>query len=209
MADLQIFEFNVGEIETNCYLLVNTDTRETIIVDPGGDAPLLQKHIEKNGLKPVAILLTHAHYDHAHHAKELKDAYDIPVYVHEAERATLTDPEINGSLMFGVPETYEADVFLKDWQEIELAGFPIRVLFTPGHTPGGACYYLPENKALFSGDALFCGSIGRTDFPQGSMTQLVQAIHEKLLTLPRDTEVFPGHMMNTTIGQEINYNPFL
>ncbi|MCC8141408.1 MAG: MBL fold metallo-hydrolase [Lachnospiraceae bacterium] len=209
MADLQIFEFNVGEIETNCYLLVNTDTKETLIVDPGGDAPLLERHIEKNGLKPVAILLTHAHYDHAHDAKELRDAYDIPVYVHEAERATLTDPEINGSLMFGVPETYEADVFLKDGQELELAGFPIRVLFTPGHTPGGACYYLPENKALFSGDALFCGSIGRTDFPQGSMSQLVQAIREKLLTLPRDTEVYPGHMMNTTIGQEINYNPFL
>ncbi len=209
MADLQVLEYNVGDIGTNCYFLVNTSTKETIIVDPGGDAPMLQRHIAEQGLKPVGIFLTHAHYDHAHHAKILKDAYQIPVYVHEAERETLTDVRINASAMFGQPETYEADVFLKDGQKFSLAGFDILTLHTPGHTPGGACYYFEDNKILVSGDSLFCGSIGRTDFPGGSMSSLVRSLREKVLVLPRDTEVLPGHMMRTTIGRECEYNPFL
>lgn len=209
MADLQVLEYNVGDIGTNCYFLVNTATKETIIVDPGGSAPELQRHIRELGLKPVAILLTHAHYDHAHHAKIMKEAYQIPVYVHEAERETLTDIQRNVSGMFGCPETYEADVFLKDGQEITLAGFPILVIHTPGHTPGGACYYFKENKILVSGDSLFCESIGRTDFPGGSMSSLVRSLKEKVMILPRDTEVLPGHMMRTTIGRECEYNPFL
>ncbi len=209
MADLQVLEYTVGEIGTNCYLLVNTDTKETIIVDPGGDAPMIERNIEKNHLKPVAIFLTHAHYDHAHDAKKVKEAYRIPIYVHEAEVETMENPEINGSPMWGVTETYEADILVKDGQELSVAGFSIRVIFTPGHTPGGACYYLPEQKALFCGDTLFHESIGRTDFPRGSMSQLVRGIREKLLVLPRDTVVYPGHMSKTTIGQEINYNPFL
>ncbi len=209
MADLQILEYNVGEIGTNCYLLVNTATKETIIADPGGDAPMLEKHIEKNGLKPAAILLTHAHYDHAHHAAVLKKRYQIPVYVHEEERRTMTDIRMNVSAMFGHPETYEADFFVKDGQNLELAGFSITVIFTPGHTPGGCCYYFPDNKVLVSGDTLFCGSVGRTDFPGGSMSALVRSVREKLLILPRDVEVLPGHEMRTTIGREAEYNPFL
>ncbi len=209
MADLQVLEYTVGEIGTNCYFLVNTDTKETIIVDPGGSAPMLTRHIAEQGLRPVAIFLTHAHYDHAHDAKTLKKEYQIPVYAHEAERETLSDPNINVSSMFGAPESYEADIFVRDGQELDVAGFHIQTIFTPGHTAGGVCYYLPEEKALFCGDTLFCGSIGRTDFPGGSTLQLLRVIHEKLLTLPRDTRVYPGHMSTTTIGQEINTNPFL
>ncbi len=209
MAELQVLEYTVGEIGTNCYLLVNTDTKETIIVDPGGDAPMIEKNIEKNHLKPVAIFLTHAHYDHAHDAKTVKEAYQIPIYAHEAEVETMKDPRINVSAMFGTLETYEADVLVREGQELMVAGFSFQVFFTPGHTPGGACYYLAEQKALFCGDTLFCGSIGRTDFPGGSMSQLVRAIREKLLVLPPDTVVYPGHMSKTTIGQEIKYNPFL
>ncbi len=209
MADLQVLGYTVGDIGTNCYLIVNKDTKETIIVDPGGDAPMIKSRIDAQGLTPVAIFLTHAHYDHAHDVKPLKDAYGIPVYVHEAEGETLTDPRINVSYMFGSPETYEADVFVKDGEEIDMAGFRFQVLFTPGHTPGGCCYYLPENGALFCGDTLFAGSIGRTDFPGGSMSKLVRVIREKLLVLPQDTAVYPGHMGTTTIGQEAKYNPFL
>lgn len=209
MADLQILEYNVGDIGTNCYLMVNTDTKETIIVDPGGDAQMLKRHITQQGLTPTAILLTHAHYDHAHHAKPLKEEYGIPVYVHEAERETLTDVNVNASRMFGCPETYEADVFLKDGQMLSIAGFDIQVLHTPGHTPGGACYYFEKNKVLLSGDSLFCGSVGRTDFEKGSMSDLVRSLREKILVLPRDVEVLPGHMMRTTIGKEVDYNPFL
>lgn len=209
MADLQILEYNVGDIGTNCYLLVNTGTKETIIVDPGGDAPMLEKHIAQNSLNPVAILLTHAHYDHAHHAGVLKNRYQIPVYIHEEERETMSDVRVNASMMFGRPETYEADIFVKDGQILNIAGFEITVIFTPGHTPGGCCYYFEKNKVLVSGDALFCGSIGRTDFPKGSMSDLVRSLKEKVLTLPRDVEVLPGHDMRTTIGREIDYNPFL
>ncbi len=209
MADLQVLEYTVGDIGTNCYLIINKDTKETIIVDPGGDAPAIKNQIESRGLKPVAIFLTHAHYDHAHDVKPLKEAYGIPVYVHEAERETLTDPRINVSYMFGAPETYEADVFVKDGEELDVAGFRFTVLFTPGHTPGGCCYYLPEYNAVFCGDTLFNGSIGRTDFPGGSMSRLVRSIRDKLLVLPDETAVYPGHMGNTTIGQEEKYNPFL
>ncbi|MCD8153034.1 MAG: MBL fold metallo-hydrolase [Clostridiales bacterium] len=209
MADLQVLEYNVGDIGTNCYFMVNTGTKETIIVDPGGDAPMLERNIAAQNLKPVAIFLTHAHYDHAHHAKILKEKYQVPVYVHEAERTTLEDRNMNASAMFRCPETYEADVFLRDGQEISVAGFEIQVLHTPGHTPGGCCYYFAENKVLISGDSLFNGSIGRTDFPGGSMSQLVRSLREKVLTLPRDVEVYPGHMSRTTIGREADYNPFL
>ena len=209
MADVQILEYNVGDIGTNCYFLVNTDTKEMIIVDPGGDAPILKSRIAEMDLKPAAILLTHAHYDHAHHAKILKDTYQIPIYIHEAEKQTLTDVRMNVSAMFGKPETYEADVFLKDGQEFTLAGFEIVTLHTPGHTPGGACYYFKDQKVLVSGDSLFCGSVGRTDFPGGSMSSLVRSLKEKVMVLPRDTQVLPGHMMRTTIGQECEYNPYL
>lgn len=209
MADLQVLEYNVGDIGTNCYLLVNTATKETIIVDPGGDAPMLDRHIQAQGLRPAAVFLTHAHYDHAHHAAKVKEKYQIPVYVHEAEKETMRSPRINVSAMFGCPETYEADIFVKDGQELKVAGFDIQVLHTPGHTAGGVCYYFPENKTLISGDSLFNGSVGRTDFPGGSMSDLVRSIREKLLVLPRDTEVYPGHMSKTTIGYEADYNPFL
>ncbi len=209
MAKLQVLEYTVGMAGTNCYFLVNTDTKETIIVDPGDSAPLLMQRIREQDLKPVAIFLTHAHFDHAHDAKTLKDEYNIPVYAHEAEAETMTNPQMNASGMFGASETYDADIWVKDGQELTVAGFRIRVIFTPGHTPGGVCYYLPEEKALFCGDTLFCGSIGRTDFPGGSTRQLLKAIREKLLTLPRDTVVYPGHMGRTTIGEEANSNPFL
>ncbi len=209
MADLQILEYNVGEIGTNCYFLVNPATKETIIADPGGSASMLMRNVERLGIRPVAIFLTHAHYDHAHDAKTLAAAYDIPVCAHEAEEKTMKDMGMNASAMFGCPETYDADVFFRDGQILSTAGFSIVVLHTPGHTPGGCCYYFPENKALISGDSLFCGSIGRTDFPGGSMGQLVRALKEKIMVLPRDVEVYPGHMSHTTIGQEIEYNPYL
>ncbi len=209
MTDLRILEYNVGDIGTNCYLLVNTGTKEVIIVDPGGDAPMLQRHIVAQELIPRAVFLTHAHYDHAHHAQKLKDRYEIPIYVHEAEQDTMASTALNASAMFGCPETYQADVFLRDGQLLEVAGFAIKVLHTPGHTEGGVCYYFAEQKVLISGDSLFCGSIGRTDFPRGSMSKLVRSLREKVLTLPRDVTVYPGHMCKTTIGREIDYNPYL
>lgn len=209
MADLRIEEYNVGDIGTNCYFIVNADTNEMLVIDPGGDGKDLIRRIRNSNLKPVAILLTHGHYDHASHAHVLAEEFGIPVYAHEAEQKTLEDPNINLSLMFGSREIYHADHYVKDGDVLHLAGFDIKVFHTPGHTVGGCCYYFDGNKVLASGDTLFCGSVGRTDFPGGSMSDLVRAIRDKLLNLPGDTAVLPGHENRTTIGYERQYNPYL
>ncbi|MEI3338604.1 MAG: MBL fold metallo-hydrolase [Eubacterium sp.] len=209
MVDLRIEEYNVGDIGTNCYFIVNADTKEMLVIDPGGDGKDLIRRINNSELKPVAVLLTHGHYDHAADADVVAKEYDIPIYAHEAERETLENPNLNLSPMFGRREIYHADKYVKDGDILNLAGFTIRVIHTPGHTVGGCCYYFDGNKVLASGDTLFCGSIGRTDFPKGSMSDLVRSIKEKLLDLPGDTAVLPGHESRTTIGYERQYNAFL
>jgi glyoxylase-like metal-dependent hydrolase (beta-lactamase superfamily II) len=191
-------------------MIVNEETKETLIIDPGAEAARLSERIRSEGLLPVAILLTHGHFDHAGAVAELKEMYKIPVYAHEEEKKVLEDPMLNLTGMWSSrPVRYQADIFVRDGDILELAGFTIRVIFTPGHTQGGCCYYFEGNKVLASGDTLFHGSIGRTDFPGGSMSRLVRGIREKLLDLPGDTEVLPGHDMRTTIGYEKQYNPFL
>ena len=209
MADLRIEEYNVGEIGTNCYFIVNADTDEMLVIDPGGSGKELISRINQRNLKPVAVLLTHGHYDHASDAQTLADEYKIPVYAHEAERETLEDPALNLSPMFGHREVYHADKYVKDGDILNLAGFEIRVIHTPGHTVGGCCYEFVGNKVLASGDTLFCGSVGRTDFPKGSMSDLIRSIKDKLLDLPGDTTVLPGHEARTTMGYEKQYNMFL
>ena len=209
MAKMQIEHYVVGPVQTNCYFVINRDSYEMLIIDPGASARSLIDRILKNGYHPKAILLTHGHFDHAGGAAEIAREFEIPVLVHEAERDTLPDPDLNGSWMLGREETYHADIFLKDEQELDLAGFHFRVLFTPGHTPGGCCYYFPYEGTVFTGDALFAGSIGRTDFPKGSMSQLVRAIRDKLMTLPENTVCYPGHNEQTTIGEERTGNPYL
>lgn len=210
MSDRQIVHLVVGPVQTNCYLVMNQKTKETIIVDPGAEADRIVSALTKMQAKPVAILLTHGHFDHAGAAASLAEKYGLLVYAHEKEAETLADSRINLSgSMAGGAVTYHADIFLKDEQEIDLAGFHIRVLFTPGHTPGGCCYYFPREDIVFSGDSLFCGSIGRTDFPGGSARLLVESVRNKLMTLPENTIVYPGHDVETSIEQERMYNPFL
>ena len=161
------------------------------------------------GCTPVAILLTHGHFDHATAAEELAKEFGIPIYAHEDEKETLEDAELNASWMMGDSLVFHADVFVKDEEELDLAGFHIRVLHTPGHTVGGCCYYFPYENVVFSGDSLFCTSIGRTDFKKGSTSDLIRAIKEKLMTLPDRTTVYPGHNDVTTIENERMYNPYL
>ena len=208
-ADLRIEEFNVGPVMTNCYFLANVDTMEVLIVDPGDWADKLISVIKDRGYKPAAVLLTHGHFDHAGAVAAVAGAFSIPVYAHEDERETLENPRINmsGGWM-GAGESYHADVWLTDGEEFDLAGFHIRAILVPGHTTGGCCYYLEEQKVLVSGDTLFCGSIGRSDFPGGDGAVLIGTIREKLFALPNDTVVLPGHDRRTTIGFEKQYNPF-
>ncbi len=155
------------------------------------------------------ILLTHGHFDHAGAAEELAEEYEIPVIAHEAEKETLEDPRRNQSGgMMGQPTAYSADTYVRDGQQMTLAGMTFTVLHTPGHTPGGCCFYFPREGLLIAGDTLFAGSVGRTDFPGGSMAQLVAGIREKLLTLPDETQVLCGHGESTSIGDERRWNPY-
>ena len=150
----------------------------------------------------------HLHFDHAMAAGELAEIFGLKIYAHKAEKDTLENPAKNVSVMIGKREAYHADVFAEDDEILKLAGMELKVLHTPGHTEGGCCYYLEKEKTLFSGDTLFCQSVGRTDFPGGSMSGLVRSIREKLLTLPDDVKVYPGHMDITSIGRERTGNPF-
>lgn len=205
----EVLRYIVGPVCTNCYLLVNHKTGELLVVDPGDQAQLIEKQIEKTGAKPVAILLTHGHFDHAGAAEALADKYQISIYAHEAERETLEDPGLNFCGMIGEHKVYHADIFVKDEEVLNLAGFSIRVFFTPGHTIGGCCYYIADEKILFSGDTLFQESVGRTDFPRGSASDLIRAIREKLMPLPDDVTVYTGHDESTLIGYERMHNPYL
>lgn len=205
----EVLRYIVGPVCTNCYLLVNHKIGELLVVDPGDQAQLIEKQIEKTGAKPVAVLLTHGHFDHAGAAEELADKYQISIYAHEAEKETLEDPGLNLCGMIGEHKVYHADIFVKDEEVLNLAGFSIRVFFTPGHTIGGCCYYIADEKILFSGDTLFQESVGRTDFPRGSASDLIRAIREKLMPLPDDVTVYTGHDESTLIGYERMHNPYL
>ena len=141
MGKSKVDMYVVGPVQTNCYFVVNDETKEMIIIDPGAMAKQLAERIRKDGYQPVAILLTHGHFDHATAAEELAKEFGIEIYAHEDEKETLEDAELNASWMMGERLVFHADRFLKDEQEIELAGFPIKVLLTPGHTVGGCCYY--------------------------------------------------------------------
>ena len=156
-----------------------------------------------------AIYLTHAHFDHIGGVEELKKLSGAKVYVYEKEKRLCEDTEYNLSAEHGLNLTLDPDEYLPDGAECEAAGLKFRLLATPGHTEGSCCYYFYEDGILISGDTLFEGSVGRTDFPGGSMSTLVRSCREKLLTLPDDTLVYPGHGGATTIGDEKKYNSFL
>lgn len=199
----------VGSVQTNCYFIYNTDTSECVVIDPGDEAQSINAFIVEKGFKPVAILLTHGHFDHVGAVTFLRNKYGMKVYAAEAERETLENPEINlSSQLMGGRIILEADEWLSDGQEISLIGEKIRCILTPGHTEGGMCFYFTGCGVLFSGDTLFEQSVGRTDFPGGSMGKIVQSIRTKLFVLPDYIKVYPGHGMATTIGDEKMLNPY-
>ena len=199
----------LGPVQTNCYFLINEDTKEVLIVDPADRAQKIIEWINSEGLKPVAILLTHGHFDHIMGVQGVKKEYDILIYTSKDEVEVLAEPQINVSTMMGAYLSMKADELFSDGDVLELAGMKLKVISTPGHTIGSVCFYMEEEKVLISGDTLFEASVGRSDFPTGSSRQLIESIKTRLFVLPDDTDVFPGHGGTTTIAYEKAHNPFI
>lgn len=190
-----------GMIEENCYIVMDENTNEGFLVDPGADAEILANVVENIKMKPKFILLTHGHWDHIGAVVELKDKFNIPFYI----SANDNDMIQSGQDTYG--STPNPDGYLKEGDTFKFADKTIRVIETPGHTPGGVCFLV--DKSLFTGDTLFNGTIGRTDFVGGSFETLVSSVRRKLATLPEDIKVYPGHGPSTTIGLEKRQNPYI
>lgn len=211
---MKIERMELGPLGACCYILINEETKGAVIIDPGGDAPEVIRLIKENGLKPGLLINTHGHGDHIGANKELKEAFpDIKICIHEEDEAMLTHPSKNLSFLGGwLYKSPPANVVLKEGDRIGIEGIELEVIHTPGHTPGGICLLSRSDNnpaVLFSGDSLFRGSIGRTDLPGGSYDALIEALEKKILPLPGNTLVYPGHGPGTTLEEEKGNNPFL
>lgn len=201
---LQISDFAIGPLETNCFVVDNG--KEAIAVDPGGNPEKVLAYLKQKNLGLTHILLTHLHFDHTFGAAELARATGAVILASDEDRFMLDSEHGRGGI-WGLPlvEPYEFVPVAEG--EMTLLGEKCQVFATPGHTPGGLSFYFPSVGALFSGDALFYRSVGRSDFPRGDHETLVRSIREKLFTLPEDTKVYPGHGLLSSIGDERRNNP--
>jgi glyoxylase-like metal-dependent hydrolase (beta-lactamase superfamily II) len=209
MGNIKIGRMVLGMCQTNCYFLYREGGSECIVVDPADYGANIYKALTGNGFRVSGIFLTHGHFDHIWGAKELKELSGAKLYALEEERELLQDARKNVSSQVGRAYTVDADVYLKDGEEITLADMTFQVIATPGHTAGGCCYYFKEAGFLVSGDTLFAGSVGRTDFPGGSYANIASSIKNKLYTLPDNTKVYPGHNSATTIIHEKESNFYI
>lgn len=199
----------LGMVQTNCYIISNEETKEAIVFDPADAPDQIEKYLKANDLVCKGILLTHGHFDHILAAASLAAHTQTKIYAHEAEATLLSDSSMNASNQIRRDCSLIPDVLLKDQQVLQLSGFTIKVIHTPGHTSGGVCYYFPGYGILISGDTLFRGDIGRYDLPTGDGNQLVASILNKLMLLEDQVEVYPGHGPSTTIGYERDNNRYL
>lgn len=190
----------VGEMQTNCYLVENTETKELIIADPGADAELIIQRV--GGHRPVAVLLTHAHYDHIGAVDAVCSHFDVPLYVHGEDAAKLRDPEKNVGRVFGREVTVgTSPIKLHGGERLSLGGMEIMVLHTPGHSAGSCCFLLPDGQGVLTGDTLFAHGYGRTDFPDGSFHDLRESLR-KLFWLSPKMPAYPGHEAAGLTGRD-------
>ncbi len=206
---MDIVTFESFSFGANTYLAVNGDSGEAVLIDAGASASEVLDHLKNNNLDLKAILLTHGHPDHLLSLKEIAHAPGAPSYMHpsDAQMLEYIPPillDMLGLDELGLPEEF---IHLEDGQELDLAGMKFKVLYTPGHSEGSVCFLTDD--VLFAGDLVFHGSIGRTDFPGGSMDTLVRSVKDKVFTLPSETRILPGHMDATVVGWEKKTNPFL
>ncbi len=199
---------HVGPLQTNCYIVGCEDTKEGAIIDPGGDAKRILAEVERLGLKIKYVINTHGHFDHTLANKEVVKATGAPLAIHSADAPMLTQG--GGAFFFGLmgKASPPADTIMEEGQVLTLGQIELEVLHTPGHSPGSICLYSEKDGVLFDGDVLFNMGIGRSDLPGGSYSVLMRSI-QKLLALPDETTVYPGHGPATTIGRERRSNPFL
>lgn len=205
---MRTIHFQLGNLGANCFLIYCEKSLEAVVIDPGGDPDEVNTVIQREKLKLRYIINTHGHADHIAGNKKLKQVTGAEVLIHSDDAEMLTNARQNLSIYIGKSIEFEpADRLLKDNEVIKFGSIELKVIHTPGHTPGGIC--LLANGVLFSGDTLFNESIGRTDFPGGSYSLLISNIKAKLLVLPDDTKVLPGHGPETSIGWERKMNPFI
>lgn len=208
---MMLYKLNVGIMGVNCY--ITGDENEAIVIDPGANAEKIYNFLKEHNIKTKYIVLTHCHFDHILAADELKKLTNAKLVVCEKEKENLWDNEINMTGRFSkksaIAENLMPDILVSEGDILKSGEHTFKILETPGHTSGGMCLYNEKENVLFSGDTLFCESIGRCDFPTGDLETLLNSIREKLFCLPDDTRVLPGHEAETTILHEKTHNPFL
>lgn len=207
---LNVYPLVLGPVQTTCYVV--SSQGRAVIVDPAANATKIIQYLGTKKLIPEAILLTHGHFDHIGAVNELAAKYSLPIYAHKSEKEYFDQPEVNLSTMTYQPFVLSEDLdyhWLADGATLTCLDTQVKIFHVPGHTSGSLCYYFVKDRMVFTGDTLFKQSIGRTDFIYGNHQQLVTGIKQKLLTLPDDTLVYPGHGDCTTVADEKRNNPFL
>lgn len=208
MSNLKIEKMILGSVETNCYFIYKEGQTQVMCIDPADNGEKIFSHLKNKGLQVGRILLTHGHFDHILGANQLRSLSSAKIYAYIEEKDVLEDPIINISDQIGISYVVIADEFLKEGDKITVGDLTCTLIATPGHTKGSCCYYFEDEQALISGDTLFLESVGRTDLPTGSGGTLGRSLKNKLMKLPNEVKVYPGHGDTTTIGHERAYNPF-
>lgn len=208
MKDMKVETVVVGALETNCYLVYCQESLECAVIDPGADPDKIFRALRDKNLNPVVLINTHGHVDHIGANQDIKERFDIPLLLHQADLPLLQNALLSEiALLLGARKSPDPDGFLSDGQEIRFGRESLKVLATPGHSPGGVC--LLGQDLLLSGDTLFCGGVGRTDLPGGYWDELVRSIRQRIFTLPGNVRVYPGHGPSTSVESEKDTNPYL
>lgn len=202
--------FPVGPLQCNCSIIGDETSHEAIVIDPGADIFRVLDVVQQHGLKVTQILITHGHIDHVGGAMKLKQATGAPILINKNDAPQLQMLDMQATWIGVAPPGHVTiDASLEDGANIKVGSLNATVMHTPGHTEGSTCIYFPAEKKLIAGDTLFAGSIGRTDLPGGNFEKIMQSLHDRVMALPEDVSVVPGHGPETTIGDEKETNPFL